>query len=175
MSDALLLAPHPDDESLFAFYQLLRHQAHVYVLLDSIPSRQAEFAAAMRIAGRSWTYSNIWEGDPKWRILEGAIATDAADYDTLIAPAFEEGGHEHHNRVASIVDTLSHPRVIRYLTYRRGYGRSEGGIKIAASLEERQLKARALNCYVSQRHDPQTAAWFPAGAYGTLDEWIIAA
>ncbi len=168
---AILFAPHPDDECLFAFYTAVREQAHVHVLLDSIPSRKHEFEAAMTVAGLGWTYSTMWEGNPDWDLLAMVIAQEAADYDTVIAPAVEYGGHEQHNAVGQIVDGLGHPNVIRYLTYVRGQGRTKGKEVVGGPITQ-DLKLAALQCYVSQWEDPATAPWFPGGAYGTYQEWV---
>lgn len=168
---AILFAPHPDDESLFAFYTMVREEAHVHTLLDSIPTRHDEFVAAMEVAGRSWTFSSMWEGDPDWDVLGRVIVQEAADYDTVIAPAFEQGGHLQHNAVAQIVSSLNHPRVISYMTYRRGHGRSTG-IEVIADETLRFRKLAALQCYRSQIEDRATRPWFPGGEYGTYQEWV---
>ena len=171
---AVVFAAHNDDESLFCFYQLLRLRPHVVVCLRAARNhqqREAETEAAMAVAGRTWEQWDFPEDRFDWDALRREINRAANNFATVIAPAWETGGHEHHNAVADACAEIRPD--VRYLTYRRGFGRSEGGIKIAPSLWERELKARALNCYVSQRQDERTSAWFPPGAYGTLDEWII--
>lgn len=175
---AVLFAPHADDESLFAFYTMMREDAHVHVLLDSIPSRMDEFAAAMQVAGRGWTYSTMWEKYPNWDLLGEIIADTASGYETIIAPAYEDGGHEHHNAIATMVDALEPvldpgTRFIRYLTYVRGRGRSTHGTEVGpSSLKLVDLKLAALQCYQSQWDDPATSPWFPGGKYGTAQEWV---
>ena len=37
---------------------------------------------------------------------------------------------------------------------------------------ELDLKLAALQCYQSQWENPDTAPWFPGGAYSTFLEWI---
>lgn len=169
---AVLFAPHADDESLFAFYAMMREDARVHVLLHSGSIRRGEFTAAMATCGRTWTYSHIPEDDPDWEMIAVLIADAAAAADVVIAPAFEQGGHEHHNQVAQIVAACEHPNVISYLTYRRGHGRSEGVETTPLSPEMRDMKLAALQCYRSQWEDPKTAPWFPGGEYGTYREWV---
>lgn len=168
----ILFAPHADDECLFAFYTMLRTEAHVHVLLDSVPSRRAEFEAAMKIVRRSWTYTEMWEGEPGWKTIAAEMDIEARTSDLVIGPAYEDGGHEHHNAVAQIVDSLDHPNVIRYVTYRRGFGRTMTANEVKGSAAEEELKLRALLCYESQINDPATHPWFPGGEYHTLSEWI---
>lgn len=173
---AILFAPHADDESLFAFYQLIRTQADVLLVLDPGDQRRAEFAAAMGIAGvppERWTWNNVDPTDRFWAEAAAELCRLAflRGYDTIIAPAYEDGGHEHHNAVAKVAEALAPPRLIRYLTYRRGYGRSRG-VEVIADKAERDLKLAALQCYQSQWEDPKTAPWFPGGSYGTYQEWV---
>ncbi len=49
---------------------------------------------------------------------------------------------------------------VRYLTYRRGFGRSTDGTEVRATVEEKATKIEALNCYRSQRLRADTAVWF---------------
>jgi len=174
---ALLLAPHADDESLFAFYTMMREDADVLLMLDSGEKRREEFAAAMEVSGRMgdrWIWNSVPEDNPDWLAVGELTLLLAVDYDLLIAPAWEEGGHEHHNEVARLADrlnTLIHIPSIRYLTYKRGHGRTVG-VEVVADPAERDLKLAALQCYQSQWENPATAPWFPGGEYGTYQEWI---
>lgn len=169
---AVLVAPHADDESLFACYQLIRLRAKVLVCLDSGLTRCREMEDAMDVLGRDWAMLRVPEKTPNWIDVREGIASEMRQATTVIAPAFEDGGHEHHNQVARIVDSFGHPHVIRYRTYVRGQGRSTGGIQVVADGFERDLKLAALQCYQSQWQDPATAPWFPGGEYGTYLEWI---
>ena len=63
---AVLFAPHGDDETLFAFYTLLRVKPHVVVVLEGEPVRRKETAAAMEIAEVSWTQLAYSEVNPDW-------------------------------------------------------------------------------------------------------------
>jgi len=169
----LLVAPHADDESLFACYQLIRLKARVLVCLDSGPVRSLEMEDAMDVLGRDWTMLDVPEERPDWMAVREGIASEVRRASTVIAPAFEVDGHEHHNQVARITDSFGHAHVIRYLTYRRGYGRSKGAVTCVGDKFERDLKLTALRCYQSQMVDPATAPWFPGGEYATFEEWVV--
>ena len=161
---ALLLAPHADDETLFAFYTLLRDGADVLVCLEPGEQRRQELEAAMKVASRGWAIIDPAqpEDDPDWEAVGNKVAEHAAFYDTIIAPAFEGGGHEHHNQIATIAATLAKP-VTSYYTYERGYGRTTRGMYVIASAAERVLKRRAMDCYKSQIARDDTAIWFQVG------------
>lgn len=182
---AVLFASHNDDETLFAFYQCLRRKPLVVVVLRSFkqwtqqngPSytvRERETAAAMEIAECDWEQW-IWpDTNPDWVLISREIETylTSGRFDTVIAPAWELGGHEDHNTLASIVNGIeTDAQKVWYLTYQRGRGRSRG-VEVAASARELDAKRLALNCYVSQRNHPATADWFPGGRLATEGEWL---
>ncbi len=171
----VLFSPHNDDETLFAFYTMRRHEATLVVVLRSMRQelqqrgptyrmREAETQCAVTIAGASgyvqWAHT---DDAPDWHEIERAITgyLAFAKPDVVIAPAWEEGGHEDHNGLAIIFDTLvMQAELVRYLTYKRGHGRSEDGIEVVPSPAEKAAKMAALRCYRSQRAHPQTAPWF---------------
>jgi LmbE family N-acetylglucosaminyl deacetylase len=184
---ALLFAPHNDDESLFAHYQLQAYRPTVIVVLRSYtqlveqngPSwevREAETARAMALTDTDYVQWEWSDRDPDWDSISDTIVTtlemDAPE--VVIAPAWEMGGHEDHNAVASIVaGALSDDvKLVQYLTYQRGYGRTQG-VRVEHTLEEETLKAEALDCYASQIRHGWTNVWFPGNEYGTLDEWVL--
>ncbi len=173
---AVLFAPHNDDETLFAFYTMRRYQAEVVVVLRShrqnalggphFSTRERETLCATEIAGVSyvqWTaFSDI---EPDWLEVARYMQQHVIDAEAriVIAPAWEEGGHEDHNAVAEIALELKGPFFLMpYLTYRRGEGRSTDGREIHPTDEESDLKAAALRCYHSQLKHPQCASWFGA-------------
>lgn len=188
---AILFSPHNDDETLFAFYQCLRLKPIVVIVLRSFRQhvqqdgpihvvREAETVAAMEIAGVPALYQ--WEHldlDPPWdRITVDAVELVRAEKpDLIVAPMWEPGGHEDHNNVAAMAHYLcfSFPasiRLVRYLTYRRGHGRSMNGQEVVAADHESSMKLRALECYQSQAEHPPTAPWFNPHQHGDLREWI---
>jgi LmbE family N-acetylglucosaminyl deacetylase len=166
---AVLFAPHNDDETLFAFHTLTRTQAHVIVVLRSFAeaknggptfeTREAETACAMRVAGATWEQWHYPDDNPDWKDIGVRMVAVMAEYDSVIAPAFEEGGHEHHNELAKVALWHERDKLTSYLTYKRGHGRSEG-VKVEPTLFEREQKKIALSCYQSQIEYEPTAYWF---------------
>lgn len=186
---AVLFSPHNDDETLFAYYQVLRYKPRIVVVLRSVrqetqqggPShttRQAETACAAELAGATYEQWDYPDSDPPWFTISEAVEAYLNEFrpEVVIAPAFELGGHEDHNAVANIVNaaqiTYRIPGVIRFYTYRRGHGRTMAGTLVEATEDERERKLWALGCYASQAAHPATAAWFDPHRYGDLREWI---
>src|SRR5687768_8666367 len=126
---ALLLAPHQDDETLWAAFTCIREQPHVIVVLRSElqeqrgeeitdGQRRSETDGALRVLGCSraefWPFS---DAQPDWRAIEralrdvaslrwpaGDLGEGVASFDRVYAPAVEDGGHPHHNRVGELAD-----------------------------------------------------------------------
>lgn len=191
----LLLSPHYDDETLFAAYTVQRHQPDVLVVAvpkdrDEAERRNAETAEALKWLGHTGRLNSLgsYEGgiDPEYLVgyLEGcaAPAPEAFDpladpededlkYDRVFAPAVEDGGHDDHNLVGrAAVKVFGPDRVIPYLTYTRGGGRSRGGVEVPATPAMIEGKLLALACHRSQIEHPARRPWF----YDMLDmrEWL---
>jgi len=175
-----------DDETLWTFYNLLRHRPKVIIVLRSLKEwtqggpgyreREKETACAMAVAGVEWEQWPFLDVDPDWPDIADEIRTAVQDYDMVIGPAWELGGHEHHNEVASLLKKLlgeAHeggPRYIAYTSYVRGSGRTDTGTEVVPTADERMLKDVALSCYKSQAAFPPTAVWFdPADQR----EWVL--
>jgi LmbE family N-acetylglucosaminyl deacetylase len=183
---AILVASHNDDESLFAFYQCLRHKPKVHVIFRSYrqwtqqngPSwriREAETDCAMQVAGCEWVQHDGNDLKPDGVLIADGIARiiDDEKPTLVIAPAWEMGGHDDHNMVASIVHGIEGDfKRVEYLTYRRGHGRSQNKAPIIGTAEEEEMKLRALLCYKSQIEHAATADWFPGGPYDDMREWV---
>lgn len=173
---AVLFSPHNDDETLFAFYSMVRHRPEVIIVLRSMRQqleqsgptyqrRERETQCATGVVGAKCIQWAFHDNDPNWGVIGDYIKAYITTWkpDTVIAPALEAGGHEDHNAVARIVDDLAADfdfEQVRYLTYKRGHGRSEDGIEVVPSPVERAWKAAALRCYSSQLEHPPTAPWF---------------
>ena len=129
---AVLLAPHHDDETLFAAFTIMRERPKVIVVLeshlqeqrgnrleDALVSdwlRRGETLLAMTelliprdrfgLEERGWTPEvEFWpfrDDAPDWRGVEARLRESLAGVTRLIAPASHVGGHEHHNAVADI-------------------------------------------------------------------------
>lgn len=181
----LLLAPHNDDEVLFACWTLLREQPRVVVCLraaDDYERREAETVRAMDILGCEWTQSPIRAGGrPDWEQVEMylngyANADPYADHfgDLHVwAPAWEPKGHDEHNAIADMaVRVFGAENVTHYLTYQRGSGHSQSEHEVPYEPAWLALKLRALACYESQIADETTRPWF--GELLEMREWYSA-
>ncbi len=161
----LLLAPHPDDETLFAAYTLLEHKPLVLVCYPGAarhgaPERRlGELADAMRVLGCDWHSPPL-----------GDLATylRGFDADHVWAPYPEDGGHSAHNRVGELAVELWPGRVTWYTTYTEE-GRSTAGALVSPKDGWQELKVRALNCYASQIAHPGTRPHFKRG----LEEYLV--
>lgn len=184
---AVLYAPHNDDETLFAFYQLLRHEPRVVTVLRSFKQwisqsgptyqvREAETAEALRVASiTKWEQWPFSDRDPDWDSIADRIdrTLRLEKPEVVIAPAWEMGGHEDHNALASIIAGIGGEwELVRYCTYVRGEGRTVSAHPIDGTEEEAGLKMQALLCYESQINHPHTSPWFPGGAYHRLTEFL---
>jgi LmbE family N-acetylglucosaminyl deacetylase len=171
----LLLAPHNDDETLWASYLILRHNPHVVICLKSVrmhqkdypggpvtADREQETACAMRLLNAEWTQWPVPDDTPDWKELADLMRglKNTGEVEQVFAPAFEEGGHGHHNRVAVLARAVfGSESVTHYLTY-TGEGRSRWGTKVEPDGGWIDLKREALMCYQSQIEHPATQAWF---------------
>jgi LmbE family N-acetylglucosaminyl deacetylase len=177
----LLLAPHNDDETLFACWTLLRHRPQVIVCLRSMTQerhrsarvtyqeREDEMTQAMAILECEWTQLTIPDDQPDWEGLEvqlngWANADPFADHfgDLQVwAPAWEPEGHPDHNMVADIaVRVFGAENVTHYMTYQRGTGHSQSEQEVEYEPEWLSLKLAALSCYQSQMREPSCRPWF---------------
>ncbi len=162
----LLLAPHPDDETLFAAYTLLEHHPLVLVCYPGAArhgtpeTRLGELADAMRVLGCDWIPPPVGDLETHLRL--------EADVDHVWAPYPEEGGHSAHNRVGELAVALWPGRVTWYTTYTEE-GRSTAGALVSPKDGWQDLKVRALNCYASQIAHPGTRPHFKRG----LEEYLV--
>lgn len=165
----LLLAPHHDDETLFAGYLCLAHKPLVLVCYPgarrhgSPEIRQAETAKAMEVLGCRATIAYGGSID-----LEEAILAAANPDEIVLAPLPEAGGHSDHNRVGNLAAKLFPGRVLFYTTYTQE-GRSTSGDPVQVKPGWEKLKRLALACYPSQLRRAGTRAHF----YRPLDEYTV--
>lgn len=181
---ALLLAPHNDDETLFASFLCLRYQPHVVICFRSermadpnypggmpvdAKTRRFETAMAMKTLGCNWSQWEIPDTvtepeivEPHFWALRDLAGQD--DWDMVIAPAIEDGGQFQHNMIGELATSvfLDVPR-IHYLTYTSDGGRSRGLIEVGFEPEWIALKLHALACYKSQAAHPATRSHFIDG------------
>lgn len=169
---ALLLAPHYDDETLFAAYTVIRHAPHVLTCMGdaqiqasrggpSCEERRAESVTACQILGAdSHSWLPVRDDVPDAEALESLLREFAVtSWDVVFAPAWEDGGHDDHNLVADLAGHIFGD-VTRYMTYRRGYGRSESPHEAQVERGYRSVKLMAMACYSSQIELDSCRPWF---------------
>lgn len=182
MTEALLLAPHGDDETLFAAFTCMRYGKRMHVIVctqDADPKirgvRSLETSRAIAQLGcthHEWPMSADnpdWGAARQW--LEGWASDKlfARRIENVFAPAIEPdmgderlwgSGHEQHNAVGLLAQDVFGDRVTHYLTYVRGE-RSRYGVEVPPPTgHEIARKLRALSCYESQITDPLSRPWF---------------
>lgn len=180
---ATLLAPHNDDETLFASYLVQKFRPRVFVCLRSqvqydrygitAERRERETKAALRELGLGKTrdYLQLGELDskPRWHLLRRELTAVVPRSGPVFAPAYEDGGHEQHNELAVIARDLFGSRVIAYATYVRGQEKTRSKTEVVPEPAWIVGKLRALACYRSQIEEPSCRPWF----LGDLREYLV--
>lgn len=174
----LFLAPHNDDETLFGAFTLLAWKPDVMVCYRSSKqkgidprTREMETGMALRMLKGDATFmqSTVLDTDPDDEANEYLSETLGAahtmfgheePYDIVFAPAVEEDGHEQHSLVGEVAVRVFGTRVCRYLTYRRGHGRSRSSSEVPFHPLWPARKLAAMSMYRSQIALPSTAPWF---------------
>lgn len=173
----LLLAPHHDDETLFASYLCLTYDPLVIVCYgnpaaNGVPAsvRSSEFGLAMVQLNVheciEWPVSDTEGGTADDLLVRMRHVRDHTDWDLVFAPAVEParvvdgevaGGHPQHNNVGRLADRVfgGHVTVEHYTTYTYPpltRSRSERPIPHDPSWIFR--KHAALACYRSAAQTP---------------------
>lgn len=151
------LAPHPDDETLWGSFTLLRHRPTVVCVLSCGAHRDAELHAACDVLGvprETWSFP---ESEPDWPAIRDRIAM--LGHAVIYAPAWAAGGNSDHNRIAELADETHPGRVVHYGTYTTA-GKQTGGTIVPFEPDWVPLKLRALACYPSQSGHPSHAPHF---------------
>lgn len=186
---ALLLAPHNDDETLFASFLIQREHPLVVVCFKATKqtsagvtasTRERETQAALEHLDPSYRadgyeqWDDLDDTDPMTRTSSARILTrlvagqvEAMAATKVIAPAVEPvGGHPQHDAVgmvaSEICEHLGLP-LVRYSTYRDGRGRSghrNQFSQVEPTGDEIRRKLLALACYESQHGLWSTAHHF---------------
>lgn len=179
----LLVSPHNDDETLFAAYVILKHKPNVITCLDGglkrhiAPPEQrvAESAAAMRVLGaESYRHLGMPLDVDDWNVIERQLSElDEPEY--VWAPLYEQGGHRHHNRLATLAIKLWPGRVSFYSTYtvdEEGWphrSRLQNCFHVQTDAGWTRLKREALSCYQSQIEQDGTRMHFER----PMHEWVV--
>jgi LmbE family N-acetylglucosaminyl deacetylase len=158
----LFIAPHPDDETLFGAYTILRNKSLVVICTyptlqgDNGDTRLSEAYEACKVLGVPVCFLKIPEHNfDRDTLLQGLAMFDPAC--TVYAP-HKEGGNPHHDLVHDVANSLfDRPRY--YRTYAGLEDRSIG-VEVVPTTEERQLKIKAMACYKSQIENPDTRHYF---------------
>lgn len=162
MSRPILLAPHHDDETLFAAFTCCRVKPLIAVVLRSTlqegrgegttdAERRWETGKAAAELGCPVEFWHYMDHAPDWHAIEKHIGRLKPDH--VYAPAVEMGGHPHHNTLGEIADvTFAWSKVTHYTTYVNGGDRTTIGPRERVVPEPWMVgaKLRALACYESQ-------------------------
>lgn len=164
----LLLAPHFDDEALFAAFVCLREHPLVVFCFDGAPRhgsvevRSAESLRSMRVLGCDRV---VLHATPE------TLADQLAQFEHVEhvwAPWPEAGGNSEHNLVGDVAAGLWPDRVSFFTTYTDD-GRTVEGERVLPQNGWKWRKRQALACYHSQRQLPGMRPHFDRG----LDEYVI--
>lgn len=157
----LLLAPHNDDETLFAAFTVMREKPLVAVVTDcyvqfgrnpsvSWAQRRRETQDACAILGVP-VYFMALEDDS---LSDSGIAyalTRFKNFDMVWIPMLQ-GGHLQHDQVhRAAMATFTQTEIRTYGTYSRTQPHfATDGIPVVPTAHEMSLKRAALECYKSQ-------------------------
>jgi len=170
----VLLAPHNDDETLFAAFVAQKHRAHVHVCLYDTAERCVESRVACDQLGLPFTQWTFDARDPDWDGIRERMRQLTGVYDHVIAPAprFDSNGHSdgqpdrgfgvfQHDWVGKLAaETWGPERTVLYTTYTRWGGRDRDGTEVKPQNGWVANKMRALSCYTSQHHQVAVGTWF---------------
>lgn len=157
----LLLAPHADDETLFASYLAQRHAAHIFVVYDE--GRIDELHYASHWLGCRATQLSAWKGmDPEEVEVHLNAAFDPQEWDRVILPIPFAAGHEEHTLVGEIALRLfAGCELIQYATYGpRGVRQQTATEVIPYDPAHYARKLAALSCYRTPIATVATRPWF---------------
>ncbi len=152
----VFLTPHPDDETLFGAFTLIRHHPTVICVLDCAEGRRMEFVNACRTIGVQYATWDYPEADPDWLAIRERIARLPAD--VLYAPAYHVDGNQAHNELAAAAQQTD-AELVSYLTYTTE-GKMTDGELVECHPSWIGVKLAAMCCYPSQYSDPRHAPHF---------------
>jgi len=169
--DKVLISIHNDDEVLFAGFTLMRHRPHVIICTDSfiqkergevgcdMETRRNESIAACAFLGCSVSFLGIRDTELTERELRKRLKNIEAE--TIYIPAYHEGGNFQHNLVNKVCRELFKPEQIeQYCSYSKTDLLIKGKYEIVPSEQEKAMKNKAMNFYVSQLNLDSMASHF---------------
>ncbi len=172
MTNAILFAPHNDDESLFASFFILKYRPDVIICLQSrkqgegthkVSNKETSFAMKnFGVYHEIWPY---WDDDPDWSLIDHQICNTIEQYDTIIYPAHCVDGNEQHNKIYNMIEYQRHAKYpdkefTKYTTYGYPSGRQQGTHELKPEPEWIPLKLHAISCYKSQIEREDTREHF---------------
>lgn len=176
----LFISPHPDDETLFGAFTLIREKPLVVIVTDSwkqfnrgenirADQRWEETIKAMQILGCSVIRLGIRDDIiDDWAVEEKLKRF--SNFEVVYAPATTHNGNPHHELIGKVANKLF-PNIKSYCTYTSNNLYPTGYVEIKPTLAEIDLKNIALDCYQSQINLPATKPHFDA--VRGRSEWFI--
>lgn len=172
----VLFAPHSDDETLFAFYTVMRHQPRIVVCFPSerdygnTHTRMEESRSAMRLVGITdvvqWHTKDL---DDMRRLMR---SYDAQFHPEAVWAPHPAASHVHHVIVATAAAEVFGDRLSRYHTYDAA-GKVRAGSIVAVEPGWADLKRKALRCYRTQVTHPRARIFYDESRF-ELDEYTDA-
>lgn len=156
----LLLAPHNDDEALFAAYTIMREKPITLIITDgkrhqdrgiaTIEQRRQESKEAMKVLRARVEFLGIPDDELTEQLLFDRLNGPTHEVIAVYAPAVDPDGNPDHNIVGIVADRLWPGKVKHYFTYTKSNLTPRGNIEIKPIPEEEALKNEALSKYTSQ-------------------------
>lgn len=154
------ISPHNDDAVLFGAYTLMRERPLVLTVTDSwiqpnrgevgcsADDRWQEDIKAMEILGCPIIRLGLRDDTLTEKDLYQAFAK-FANFDRIFVPAFQ-GGNRHHDMVSDVATHVFERKCVYYPTYTKTQLYTTGISEVVPTIEEVELKNKALDCYTSQ-------------------------
>lgn len=177
-AEKVLLAPHNDDEALFASFICLREKPLVVIITDSQKQfdrgehwitadvRRQETLTAMKTLGCRSHFLGIPDTKLDHRTLKKSLSPFRPK--VVYAPAIQ-GGNKQHDLVGLVALELF-KNVVQYSTYSQKELYTTGDEELLPTPDELRLKEVALSAYKTQVAYHRTAPHF--AAVRGKSEWI---
>lgn len=164
---SLLIAPHSDDEALFASYLLMREKPNVIVVFDgtsheekfgvTIEQRREETRNAMKMLDIRVDFLGLSEDLDDKTIIIRSFLDNMQNHNGMFkstnriyVPA-KQGGHLQHDIVCEAAQyVFGEGKLLYYSTYQKDNLEPVGELEIKPTRDEELLKNKMLECYSSQ-------------------------
>lgn len=177
----LFISPHNDDEVLFGAFTLMREKPLVVIVTDSYiqpirgevgcsaRQRREETSKAMKLLGCPVFFAGLRD-DVLTNSDVISLLASFEGFEKIYAPAVQ-GGNPQHDMIGNAAIQVFGDKLVQYTTYTKTELWTPGNIEVVPTLEEKELKEKALWCYQSQIKLPSTKPHFEA----VIDksEWLI--